>query len=397
MQPTCKILVGDVRKKLLELEAGSMHCAVTSPPYFRLREYGDSADELGREETHDCGGWAEAASYRCGKCYVCHMTDVFRGVRRALRDDGTFWLNVGDTYTGGGRGAGGNKQKTNIGSLVPAFSSSVAPKNLLGIPWRLALSMQADGWILRGENIWWNPSKMPTSQKDRCTVKHETVFLFSKSPAYFYDDLAIAEHSKIQNDFGERDASNQKYTGTNQCEGTGLVKKNFQVSTKGTIWRITSEPLRDSHYAPFPSALPNTCLSAGTSAVGVCEKCGAPHIRQVDRKQLRRERPNEHTKRTGEKGTGNSCGNGVAGVTAATIGWQASCECKAGIVPATVLDPFCGAGTTGLAARRLGHNFVGIELYEEFAEMATSRINSEVNRGVRRHVESSPGQMELFE
>jgi site-specific DNA-methyltransferase (adenine-specific) len=222
MTQTWHLLTGDVRERLADLPAASVQCCVTSPPYWGLRDYGTDG-QLGLEPTPDA--------------YVASMVAVFREVRRALRDDGTLWLNVGDSFS---------------------------DKQLQGVPWRLAFALQADGWYLRSDIIWNKPNPMPESVTDRPTKSHEYVFLLTKSARYFYDAEAIKEPAK---DWGTRDRTNWRGK-VNSPAGpqTGCTNANHAASGRNarSVWTITTQPYPDAHFATFPEALPERCIKAGT-------------------------------------------------------------------------------------------------------------------------------------
>lgn len=376
-----KILEGDCLQVLKEMEAGSVHCCVTSPPYFGLRAYlkGDSplkALEVGSEETP--------------AAYVEKIVAVAREVRRVLRDDGTFWLNVGDSYASpaGGNAAGRTRSSTLKGGkneVVPPSNGvppGLKPKDLCLVPQRLVIALQADGWRVRSIVAWTKPAPMPESVMDRPTTAWEHIFMLTKSSRYFYDKEGYKEPAsgrapgnvhpgKTEETLGGSGFANRMAAYRRQCEG--VEERNCR-----NVWRISSEPLALAHYAAFPSEIPRRCISLSTSAHGCCPLCLAPYRRVVERSKVKRKRPNEHVKRTGEDGTGNVCGNTVAGVSVQTTGWEQSCQCPTRApVPCTVLDPFAGAATTGLAALRLGRRFIGVELSPEYCELGRRRILSD--------------------
>lgn len=307
------ILVGDVRDGLATLPAASVHCVVTSPPYWGLRDYGVSG-QLGLESSPDE--------------YVSSLVEVFRDVRRVLRDDGTCWLNLGDSYAQNG-------------------TAGLRSKDLCGIPWRVAFALQADGWLLRQDIIWQKPSPMPESMKDRCTKAHEYIFLLAKQPRYFFDWVALRER--------------------------GLADKRI---VRRSVWRISPAPYPEAHFATFPPELPRLCITAGTSELGVCSACGAQAVRRIERRRLYCERKNNYVKRTGAKGTGNCISGCVDGVDIQTVGWDTPCSCGAPLTKATVLDPFLGSGTTAAVALSLGRAAIGCELNPEYATMAENRIRA---------------------
>jgi DNA modification methylase len=304
-----RILKGDTRDVLRELEDCSVHCCVSSPPYFGLRSYlpdghPDKAKEIGLEQTP-----AE---------YVEQMVQVFREVRRVLRDDGTLWINLGDSYSSGGNGPGAisSKQSTNRGAnLPPKRTPGFGPKQLLGIPWRTAFALQSDGWWLRQDIVWGKQNPLPESVTDRCTKSHEYVFLLAKSERYFFNAAAIAETAAAGRPSGNK---SHKYVDAYSAEDSeqhrnkaGLMKvaaTAYATRNKRSVWTIATQPFGEAHFATMPPALAETCILAG------CPERG------------------------------------------------------------TVLDPFGGAGTTGLVADRLNRNAILIELNSEYVELARRRI-----------------------
>ena len=307
-----RLLAGDCRDMLRTLPAGSVHCVVTSPPYFGLRDYG-VAGQIGLEPTP-----AE---------YVAELVAVFREVRRVLRSDGTLWLNLGDSYAGavgvtgrndtaretpGGRGGsfrGGERNLTNQ-------RSGCKPKDLLGIPWIVAFALRDDGWWLRQDIIWSKPNPMPESVTDRCTKAHEYLFLLSKSARYWFDADAIADEASDwskkalagnwirQTDYGTLEVSGRNAAGENYADRVRADGKR----NKRSVWEVASQPFAEAHFATFPSALIEPCILAGCPPGG------------------------------------------------------------------TVLDPFAGAGTTGLVADRLQRDALLIELNPAYCRMARARI-----------------------
>ena len=363
----------------------SVHCCVSSPPYWALRDYGTDG-QLGLEKTPEE--------------YVANMVEVFRQVKRVLRDDGTLWLNLGDTYNsrldgshGGWNGSshdgGNNPQKVmNSGADVKPVATGCKPKDLVGIPWMVAFALRADGWYLRSDIIWSKPNPMPGSQQDRPTTAHEYLFLLSKSRKYYYDGEAIKTPSKEPgticgtgpNSLSRHQAKGARVTPTGNAKDGGFVV-NPVMANKRSVWTIPTEAYSAAHFATFPRKLVEPCILAGTSEEGCCAACGAPYERVTERETIRRERPADRTARH-EQGEGvNSCGNTVAGVDVKTVGWQPTCDCQAGEpTPCTTLDPFAGSGTAGQVARQYGRSFIGIELNAEYLELAKKRINVEEQR-----------------
>ena len=374
----------------------SVHCVVTSPPYYGLRDYGISG-QLGLEQSPEE--------------YVAKMVDVFREVKRVLRDDGTVWLNMGDSYAGSGKGQGGKgttseKQLTNFGSYHGeiVIDCGLAQKQLLGIPWRVAFALQADGWWLRSDIIWHKPNPMPESVTDRPTKSHEYVFLLTKSARYYYDADAVREEHQTKESRPDGIIRNREFghdSKENKLRGF-KVKNNIDqpqhsqhhgndigYSPNGrnrrTVWTIATAPYSGAHFATYPPKLVEPCIKAGTSEKGCCSICGAPWERVVEKgltahdgtvnskydptkkqdgagrlaqlRQAARERGGEYVNES------------------KTIGWQPTCQCEGELVPCVVFDPFAGSGTTLLVARQLGRSGVGIDLsYAYLHEQAHKRL-----------------------
>lgn len=371
MSPTWEIRQGDALDRLREMPDESVHCCVTSPPYFGLRSYIDNGDprkaqELGIEATPEE--------------YVARMVEVFREVRRVLREDGTCWLNLGDSYAASRSYQVTDQKWRDVGntkaSEVPA---GLKPKDLVGIPWRVAFALQADGWWLRSDIIWSKPNPMPESVRDRPTKAHEYVFLLSKSERYFYDADAVAEpHART---WDPRTNGGSLGGTSNRDEATGTSgRANRKHSTpnptgrnRRSVWEITTRPYPNAHFAVFPPELPRVCIKAGTSQKGCCPECGAPWERVVEV-----DRAKDPTRHTGRAAVGN--GDRMDGdwprmvTTSRTTGWRPTCSHDGEPAPCTVLDPFSGAGTTGLVALRNGRSFIGIELNPDYVEMANRRL-----------------------
>ena len=254
------ILIGDVRERLKELPDQSVNCCVTSPPYWGLRDYGNDG-QIGLEQEPDD--------------FVSELVSVFREVKRVLRDDGTLWLNIGDSYSGSGKGTAGNLGKKHnerhlehkTGGLVP---NGTKPKDLVGIPWMLAFALRADGWYLRQDIIWHKPNPMPESVRDRCTKAHEYIFLMSKSPKYYFDSEAMKEPStnlgktKIRfggNKYGDSDDPKHATKSGNEYTDTGFRNKR-------SVWSVTTRPFKGAHFATFPPTLIEPCILAGSPRGG---------------------------------------------------------------------------------------------------------------------------------
>ena len=346
------LYLGDCIESMRNMSDESVHCCVTSPPYFGLRDYGHDG-QIGLEQTPDE--------------YVARLVEVFREVRRVLRDEGTLWLNLGDSYaanrtyqvksTKGGPKHSDSQSVGGKGSVVP---DGLKPKDLIGIPWRIAFALQADGWYLRQDIIWAKPNPMPESVRDRCTKAHEYIFLLSKSPRYYFDAEAIAEplaDSSIArltqptlnaqagsnrvpgktngnmkavgprfggNKYGDDDSEQSRTKSGNEWTGASNGKRN-----RRTVWTVTTKPFKGAHFATFPPDLIEPCVLAGSPVGGV------------------------------------------------------------------VLDPFGGAGTTGLVATQNGRDAVLCEINPDYLNMARLRID-EASKEACRRIEDAQRQLRLI-
>lgn len=390
------LLRGDCRDLLPTLDADSVQCVVTSPPYLGLRDYG-VAGQIGLETVPDCLGWA--TGLECGHCFVCELVGVFRHVRRVLRPDGVCWVNLGDSYAGSGRGGKSGGDTSTLGGgqdtqgRAPRVRTDVSDhqrdhaargatsrqarrqglkeKDLMGMPWRVALALQADGWYLRQDVVWHKPNPMPESIRDRCTKAHEYLFMLTRSPRYYFDQDAIREQTS-PNTHARRAANGAKSPGgwdrsTGQgghggvsagrypppigkatqdaraaagkvngvgwgyADGPNAKPRTRKVQTNGdatknnasfdaamavmpdsrnkrSVWTIPTEAFADAHFATYPQALVEPCILAST-------------------------RPGD-----------------------------------------LVLDPFGGAGTTAVVAERLGRRWVACELNPDYADMFDRRV-----------------------
>jgi DNA modification methylase len=408
--------IGDCRDVLPTLDAGSVHCVVTSPPYWGLRDYGTAtwgggdpecdhterrwdgpkqtqgaqsghaatADRLTRRECQ-CGATRQDRQLGLEATpeeYVANMVAVFREVWRVLRDDGTVWLNLGDSYAGGGaagsEAAFRGKQGTHKGGMRvgPAnIAPGLKPKDLVGIPWRVAFALQADGWYLRSDIVWAKPNPMPESVTDRPTKAHEYLFLLSKSARYFYDADAVREDGA-----GCLDLGRMKRPEARLGEGGKWANDNGYREEAGrnirSVWTIATQPYPGAHFAVFPEALVVPCVKAGTSERGVCPECGAPWARVVVReKHPTRDMEAQWSIAAERTGRTDRAVPGPSGMvdTVTTTGWRPTCAHDAEPVPATVLDPFAGSGTVGRVAERLSRRWVLIELNPEYVKLAQDR------------------------
>ena len=293
------ILYGDCRTTIPTITEPIQMC-VTSPPYYGLRDYGGEDKQIGQE------GSPEE--------FVDQLVEVFKKVRDVMVDDGTLWVNMGDTYYN--YRSDGNYPKQTVSKTnqdLPNFSPArgnklkgLKSKDLIGVPWLLAFALRKDGWYLRQDIIWHKPNPMPESVKDRCTKSHEYIFLLSKSKNYYYDNEAIKEPAK---DWGTRDRTNGKYhnKGTGLQPHTGL-SKSYPTKNKRSVWTVTSKPYKEAHFATYPPDLIEPCIKAGS---------------------------------------------------------------KKGDI---ILDPFMGSGTTAMVSKQLDRHFIGCELDDSYKTLINGRL-----------------------
>jgi len=399
-----EVIEGDVRDVLHALEDESVQCVVTSPPFWGLRDYGTGTWEGGDEDcNHRTGDQVtqtlhELSVYHrrdspvgsgvrpgsdnseCKNCgakkidkqlglettpeeYVENLVSVFQEVKRVLRKDGTVWLNLGDSFMN---------------------------KNLVGIPWRVAFALQADGWHLRSDIIWNKPNPMPEAVKDRPTRCHEYIFLLTKSRKYYYDYDAIKEpvlDSSIKRSMygwdcdrpGTKNASRGGDGIHVEKMGSRFVDPSGR--NKRSVWKINTKPYKEAHFATFPEELPETCIKAGTSQAGCCADCGTPWV--IEREQLTTPEREPRLNRIGvipkrDKACRMNSKN-MESIVWGMKGWKANCDCNAEKVPCVVLDIFAGSGTTLRVASKLGRKGIGIELNPEYIKILKKRcrIDSE--------------------
>ena len=296
------ILYGDCRDTLKQFDEQARTC-ITSPPYYGLRDYGGEENQIGQEKTPEE--------------FIDQLVSVFKEVRNVLTDDGTLWVNLGDSYYNYRPGKGQSYPKQSVSKTnqdLPTQCNKrgnkldgLKEKDLIGIPWMFAFAMRSDGWYLRQDIIWHKPNPMPESVKDRCTKSHEYIFLLSKNKKYYYDNEAIKE--PVKQDWGTRNRTNGKYhnSGSGLSPHSGLTK-SYDRKNKRDVWSITNKPYKGSHFAVFPPDLITPCILAGS-----------------------------------EKGD-------------------------------IILDPFMGSGTTAMVAKQLGRDYIGCELHEEYSNLIDQRV-----------------------
>lgn len=362
-----KIYNMDCLEGLKQLPDNSINCCVTSPPYWGLRDYGVEG-QLGLEKTPEA--------------YVERMVEVFREVRRVLRDDGTLWLNLGDSYASNTKSAGRNDTAKMYGAESQHLSKhmklkiehGLKPKDLVGIPWMVAFALRADGWYLRQDIIWHKPNAMPESVKDRPTKAHEYVFLLAKAKRYFYDADAIREpYVRPLHAPGNKTHNGRLTASMGHFEEPDRIWGNPSGRNKRSVWTIATEPFPEAHFATFPSKLIEPCILAGTSP-RACEMCGAPWERVVEREPMEIKRSGRGAA-LGKYGKTAASGTMIKPATSVTTGWRPTCTCQnEGKGRCIVLDPFMGSGTTGMVAAMHQRNFIGFELNPEYCKMAERRI-----------------------
>jgi DNA modification methylase len=380
-----KVYCGDVLESLRKLPDEYVQCVVTSPPYWGLRDYGVKG-QLGLEPAPEE--------------YTANMVKVFRDVWRVLRPDGVVWLNLGDSYAGSG-GPGSQYDNKSGSGYKGEFKkyknpnrsvANLKPKDLVGVPWRVAFALQDDGWWLRSDIIWEKGNPMPESVRDRPTKSHEYIFLLTKNQRYFYDNEAIKEdcvngdptpprgskgNKKPNSELRKQDAVGKRtYMGFND-RYVPLAKRN-----KRTVWHINTKPYKGAHFAVFPPELPRLCILAGTSPKA-CPICGAPWERVVKKERILTQKTNNSNPEW-EKSGGKPYGQ-MSRIKSKTTGWQPTCTCKGndGSGKCIVLDPFAGSGTTLQVAEELGRDSIGIELNPEYCELIEERMD---NLPENRHV-----------
>lgn len=371
-----RILQGDVLTRLAEMPDNSVHCVVTSPPYFGLRDYG-IAGQIGLEATP--------------ADFVAAMVAVFREVRRVLRPDGSCWCNLGDSYAGPNNGYSGDDRPSNADSKSRSsegqratgqrrkMGGGLKAKDLMLMPARVAIALQDDGWWVRSDIIWCKRSPMPESVTDRPTSAHEHIFLLTKSAQYYYDADAIREPVAAAT------LERTQYSKTSTPEGHTTPQDNVRWRvTERTLdergrncwnyWLLSPKPFPESHFATFPTEIPRRAILAGTSEYGCCAECQAPYRRVVEASGgTIGESWHDHEGRleVGQRIPGKA-DDGT--YRREHKGWVATCKHDAPVIPCTVLDPFSGAGTTVMVALSLGRNGLGIELNPTYVEMSERRI-----------------------
>lgn len=414
---------GDCRAILPTLDADSVQCVVTSPPYLGLRDYGVDG-QIGLEDVPDCLGWA--TGLECGHCFVCELVGVFRHVRRVLRPDGTCWVNLGDSYAGSGRGGQSGGGASTLGggqdtqASAPRVRTEVSDhqrehaargatsriarrqglkeKDLMGMPWRVALALQADGWYLRQDVVWHKPNPMPESTRDRCTKAHEYLFLLTKSPRYYFDQDAIREPASANTH--PRQAGNGKSpAGWDRSVGEGghggVAGGRYPGPDRRPAgWARGEDRKHEELAGRYSTPGVSTRTQAARAAAGKVNGVGWGYADGQDAKPRTRK-----VQTNGDATKNNASFDAAMAVMPDTrnkrsvwsIPTQAFSEAHFATFPEAlvepcilagsrpgdlVLDPFMGAGTTAVVAERLGRRWVGCELNPDYADMATARIHN---------------------
>lgn len=387
-----KIICGDVLEVLKTLDSESVQCVVTSPPYWGLRKY---IEDDAPEKKHELG------LEKTPEEYVAKMVEVFREVRRVLREDGTLWLNLGDSYSGSNSTKDSVVNKNSLSARAGhtlggvnkarGIVDGLKAKDLCGIPWRVAFALQADGWWLRQDIIWNKPNPMPESVTDRCTKSHEYIFLLTKAGKYFYDAEAVKEpiSETYANDKRPHRVLRQRFYPDSKYVKNGMIEANAsdfpkehrdETRNKRSVWTITTQPYAEAHFATFPEEIPLICIKAGTSEKGCCQKCGSTWERIIEKGNLiGKDRGGNYNGREIDSMVSKNYGTPGMAYENITTGWQPACTCDPGYpVPCTVLDPFSGAGTTCMVAKKLNRQYIGVELNPKYVEMSEKRIETEV-------------------
>jgi DNA modification methylase len=372
------IHAGDALTVLKTMESESVQCCITSPPYYGLRDYGVDG-QIGLEKTPEE--------------YLATMTAIFHEVKRVLRDDGTLWLNMGDSYAAGKSGRDDSGGNGKFGGPRIEISQRKAPngfkpKDLMMMPSRLAMALQADGWYLRSMMPWVKRNSMPESATDRPSSAVEYMFLLSKSQKYYYDAEAVrvpnndldtkprhfrktGDGETLRNDTGNpyqpRSGRNRRNSDSFFESWQGL----YEEDDEPLALIVNPQPFSGAHFATFPEKLIIPCIKAGTSEKGQCATCGSPWVREIIHKANYEKREPAYAPNSGPSKVDSS---GWKPPTITDNGWSPACSCNAEVVPQIVLDIFMGSGTVAVVAEKLGRRWTGIELNPEYIKLAEKRI-----------------------
>ena len=363
-----EIICGSTLDVLKDMEAESIDCCICSPPYWGLRDYGIDG-QLGLEPTF--------------QLYIKHLLEIFDEVYRVLKKTGTCWVNIGDTY--GGTGDKGNwrdpKYKEGRNGQAVAINKNAPAKSLCNIPFRFAIGMTDHGWIQRNTIIWHKPSCMPSSAKDRFTVDFEYVFFFVKQKSYWFEQQFEAPVSKPvgtpQRDTRETHGVGGGNAGLNSAKAKAIALGTYQHRNRRAVWRINPQPFKDAHFAVFPEKLVEPMILAGCPRE-ICDSCGYAFNNETKREYITKREivdlDNTKRARMNDKDQRRLRKNIAPDYTEKHIKQTKKCNCNAPTHPGIVLDPFVGSGTTCLVARKLGRHYIGIDLNEDYCDMARKRI-----------------------
>ena len=439
-----RIIRGESLAELRKMPSGFVDCVMTSPPYWALRDYGDIASGIiwdgkgnckhefeikksknpmdrGEKGQHDSSGivgkmgnktMTTIKSGFCIKCnawkgqlgleptsdlYIKHLCNIFDEVKRVLKDEGTCWVNLGDTYGGSHCGYGQSRESsgfqnttkqtcyaTNKNKPLPA---KIMPKSLIMIPFRFAIEMANRGWILRNTIIWHKPKCMPSSAKDRFTVDFEYLFFFVKNKKYYFETQyePCAKNSDMEYRknlrFGRKYEVKRPYKDNQPLSYSKTAEISPLGRNKRTVWRICPKPFKEAHFAVYPEELCEIPIKAGCPEF-ICQKCGKPRQKIIinvypsdmkNHKEIKRD--DERAKKSTEQGLHTFYKHSRREVAIKQEEKIISCNCNAEFKPGIVLDPFCGSGTTLLAAKKLGRNYLGIDLNPDYVKMSKKRID----------------------
>lgn len=406
-----QIINADVFEGLRQIPDHSVSMVVTSPPYYGLRVYGIPP------RTWSDGTISVLGEESSVQLYVQHIVEVFRELKRVLHPSGTFWLNIGDCYAGGGKHIEHIKY-ANCEKPTRAKQKRMSGKQLLMVPARLALALQADGWLLRQDLIWakgvsfcpsFSGSVMPESTRDRCTWSHEHVFQFALSDRYFYDidgcrePLAASTIKQLERPYkgtGTKDYAGAKAQNPSDVKRRVLDRLNQDGRNLRTVWIIAKQNFKGSHMATFPEKLIEPIVKLGTSEKGNCPQCYAPWERKTIREpvpaHIQAQFEASRVATVADTGRTDGHTHRKPNYRRKVLGteWVPSCTCasKGDPISATVLDPFCGSGRAGIVATKLGRRFIGIDQSVEYCRMAQHAISGDASTHTRNDRTSRQGQ-----